>query len=115
MTAIVATGISRRRNGDPPPEVPLGEIDLGTVDFWEWDDDRRDGAFATLRRESPITFFEVAEFAGFPTGAGHWALTTYDDVHHASRHPDLFSSSPTSTSLNDAGRDRGVFRVDDHA
>src|SRR3954451_6604925 len=90
-------GIARRDNGAPPPHVPLSEIDLGTIEFWEWDDDRRDGAFATLRRESPITFFEVPEFAGFPAGAGHWALTAYDDVHHASRHPELFSSQPTST------------------
>jgi methyl-branched lipid omega-hydroxylase len=94
-------GISQRRNGIPPPAVPLSEIDLGTIGFWDWDDDRRDGAFATLRRESPITFFEVPELAEFPTGAGHWALTTFDDVHFASRHPELFSSSPTSTSLGD--------------
>ncbi len=102
MTAAVRkTGIAPRKNGVPPPDVPLADIDLGSIEFWEWDDDMRDGAFATLRRESPITFFEVAEFAGFPGGAGHWALTTYDDVHHASRHPEIFSSSPTSTSLND--------------
>lgn len=102
MTTILhPTGIAPRDNGAPPPHVPLDEIDLGTLDFWEWDDDRRDGAFATLRREAPITFFEVPEFAGFPTGAGHWALTTYDDVRHASRHPEVFSSIPTSTALND--------------
>lgn len=102
MTSTVSvTGIARRDNGVPPPDVPLDEIDLGSIEFWEWDDDRRDGAFATLRRQSPMTFFDVPEFAGFPTGAGHWALTTFDDVHYASRHPDLFSSSPTSTSLND--------------
>ena len=95
------TGIAQRRNGAPPPNVPLADIDLGTLDFWDWDDDLRDGAFATLRRESPITFFEVPEFAGFSPGAGHWALTTFDDVHHASRHPEIFSSSPTSTSLTD--------------
>jgi cytochrome P450 len=28
-------------------------------------------------------------------------LTSFDDVHHASRHPEIFSSSPTSTSLMD--------------
>jgi cytochrome P450 len=28
-------------------------------------------------------------------------LTTFDDVHHASRHPQIFSSIPTSTALND--------------
>jgi cytochrome P450 len=81
--------------------VPLADINLGTMDFWMQDDDVRDGAFATLRRESPITFFEVPEVAGFPPGAGHWALTTHDDVHHASRHPEIFSSVPTSTALSD--------------
>jgi cytochrome P450 len=102
MTATVnKSAIAPRRNGAPPPDVPLAEIDLGTLDFWQWDDDLRDGAFATLRRESPITFFEVPVVAGFPPGAGHWALTTFDDVHHASRHPEIFSSIPTSTSLTD--------------
>ena len=72
-----------------------------SLEFWERDDDLRDGAFATLRRESPITFFDVADFPGFPAGAGHWALTRFDDIHHASRHPEIFSSIPTSTSLND--------------
>ena len=100
-STVSRTGFRPRDNGVPPPEVPLSEIDLGTIEFWEWDDDRRDGAFATLRRESPVTFFQVPAFAGFPTGTGHWALTTYDDVHYASRHPELFSSSPTSTALND--------------
>jgi cytochrome P450 len=110
MTAVVnRTGIAPRRNGDPPPDIPLGEINLGTLEFWEWEDDLRDGAFATLRRESPITFFEVAEYAGFPTGAGHWALTTYDDVRHASRHPDVFSSSPTSTTLTDVAPEVAEF------
>jgi cytochrome P450 len=94
-------GIARRENGVPPPDVPLTDVDLGSLEFWERDDDLRDGAFATLRRVSPITFFEVAEFPGFPAGGGHWALTKLDDIHHASRHPEIFSSIPTSTSLNE--------------
>jgi cytochrome P450 len=65
------------------------------LEFWERDDDLRDGAFATLRRESPITYFEVAEFPGFAADADHWALTRFDDIHHASRHPEIFSSIPT--------------------
>ena len=102
MTATMhQAGIARRENGVPPPDLPLVDIDLGSLEFWERDDDLRDGAFATLRRESPITYFEVAEFLGFPAGAGHWALTRFDDVHHASRHPEVFSSIPTSTSLNE--------------
>lgn len=99
MTTI--TGIAHRTNGTAPPSVPIAEIDLGSLDFWGLDDDLRDGAFATLRRDAPLSFFEVAEFAGFPGGSGHWAMTRYDDVHFASRHPELFSSSPTSTTLND--------------
>jgi cytochrome P450 len=102
MTAtITPAGIARRKNGIPPPDVPLAEIDLGSLEFWEWDDDLRDGAFATLRRESPITFFEVPELTGWVPGAGHWALTTFDDIHYASRHPEIFSSIPVSTALTD--------------
>jgi cytochrome P450 len=94
-------GIARRKNGVPPPDVPLADIDFGMFEFWQLDDDLRDGAFATLRRESPITFFDVPEFGGFAGGAGHWALTRFDDIHHANRHPEIFSSIPTSTSLNE--------------
>jgi cytochrome P450 len=94
-------GIARRKNGVPPPDVPLADIDFGMFEFWQLDDDLRDGAFATLRRESPITFFDVPEFGGFAAGAGHWALTRFDDIHHANRHPEIFSSIPTSTSLNE--------------
>ncbi|HYO01414.1 MAG TPA: cytochrome P450 [Mycobacterium sp.] len=100
-TTIGRTGIAPRKNGTPPPDVPLAEIDFSKIEFWARDDDFRDGAFATLRREAPISFFEVEDFEGFAGGAGHWALTRYDDVHYASRHPELFSSVPTSTSLND--------------
>ena len=52
---------------------------------------------------------------GFPAGAGHWALTTFDDVHHASRHPEIFSSIPTSTALNDVPAEIAeFFGLDDH-
>ena len=98
MTTI-DSGITHRENGTPPPEVPLSDIDLGSLEFWSWDDDRRDGAFVTLRREAPITFFEAPRIPGFESGPGHWALTSFDHVHHASRHPEVFSSIPTSVSL----------------
>jgi cytochrome P450 len=90
-------GIATRVNGQAPPDVPLGEINLGTIDFWEQDHAIRDGAFATLRRESPITFFHELEFEGFQAGGGHWALMSLDDVHYASRHPEIFSSYPNIT------------------
>ena len=90
-------GISTRVNGQAPPDVPLSDIDLGTLRFWGLDDSIRDGAFATLRREAPIKFFREVEFDGFQAGAGHWALMSYDDVRFASRHPEIFSSYPNIT------------------
>jgi len=89
-------GIATRVNGTAPPDVPLADIDLGSDDFWGLDDDVRDGAFATLRREAPISFHREQALPGMPVGKGHWALTRFDDVWHASRHPDIFSSRPTS-------------------
>ena len=83
--------------GQEPPEVPLADVRLDTWKFFARNDDFRDGAFATLRRESPITFFDEVRFEDVEPGPGHWALTRYDDIHFASRHPEIFSSSPNIT------------------
>lgn len=93
-------GIATRANGAAPPDVPLSDIDLGSWAFWNQDDDVRDGAFATLRREAPISFHPALET---PTNdrVGHWAVTRHDDVWFASRHPHIFSSSP-SIVISDA-------------
>jgi len=89
----VRLGDVTRANGTAPPEVALADADLGSWDFWGLDDDVRDGAFATLRRDAPVSFHEA--FMVDPTAktAGHWALTRYDDVFFASRHPEIFSSA----------------------
>ena len=43
MTASLhPTGIARRENGIPPPDVPLTDVDLASLEFWERDDDVRD-------------------------------------------------------------------------
>ena len=86
-------GIATRVNGAAPAEVPLSDIDLGSWDFWGLDDDIRDGTFATLRREAPVSFHESFVGEEFTPGAGHWALTRHDDVFYASRHPEIFSSA----------------------
>jgi cytochrome P450 len=93
----LSTKVVTRRNGAPPRDLALSEFDLGTWDFWGQDDDFRDGAFATLRREKPISFWEIPSQPDYDPGAGHWALARYDDVHHVSRHPHLFSSAPSIT------------------
>ncbi|WP_156687375.1 cytochrome P450 [Mycobacterium sp. Marseille-P9652] len=87
------TGLRPRTNGAPPPEIPLADIHLDALDFWKLDDDVRDGTFATLRREAPISFWSPIEYEGFELGNGYWALTRHEDVHFASRHPDIFSSA----------------------
>jgi methyl-branched lipid omega-hydroxylase len=94
---MIQMGITTRVNGAPPPDVPLSDIDLGVWDFWGLDDDIRDGSFATLRREAPISFHQEPALPGFEVGNGHWALTRFEDVFHASRHPEIFSSSPSIT------------------
>ena len=86
-------GIVPRVNGAVPPDVPLSDVNLGSWDFWALDDDIRDGAFATLRREAPVSLHPEFVQEGFDPGRGHWAVTRYDDVFHASRHPELFSSA----------------------
>ena len=86
-------GIATRVNGAPPPDIPFADIHLESMDFWGLDDDVRDGVFATLRREAPISFWPAIKFEGVDVGPGYWSLTKLDDVHFASRHPDIFSSA----------------------
>ncbi|MGZ4584695.1 MAG: cytochrome P450 [Mycobacterium sp.] len=93
----MTTGLATRANGAPPPEIPLADIHLESLDFWTLDDDVRDGTFATLRREAPISFWPAIDVEGFVAEKGYWALTKHDDVHFASRHPDIFSSVPNIT------------------
>jgi methyl-branched lipid omega-hydroxylase len=93
-------GLATRVNGAAPPEIPLADINLSSLEFWGLDDDIRDAAFATLRREAPVSYWPAIEYEGFSNGNGHWALTKLDDVFYASRHPDIFSSSPGIT-IND--------------
>jgi methyl-branched lipid omega-hydroxylase len=86
-------GIATRVNGASPPDVPLSDINLGSWDFWALDDDLREGAFATLRREAPVSLQPEFVLEGAVQGRGHWAITRYDDVFRASRHPEIFSSA----------------------
>jgi len=97
---MVIMGIATRVNGVAPPEVPVSDIDLGSWEFWLQDDDVRDGAFATLRREAPISFWGEPTAPGFDEGPGHWAVTKFNDVHFASRHPHIYSSYP-NIGIND--------------
>jgi cytochrome P450 len=81
------------------------DIDLSDLEFWKLPWSERDAAFATLRRERPISKYDepVVDRTAieFPQGAGYYALTRYCDVAEASRHPDVFISSPGAVSQMD--------------
>ena len=83
----------------------VDNIDLSDMEFWRRPWAEREVAFATLRRESPITHFDEPVIEGtsieFPVGNGFYALTKYRDVQTASRHPEVFLSGPGAVSEMD--------------
>jgi cytochrome P450 len=69
------------------------EVDLGDIAFWALSDGTREEAFATLRREQPVSFQKEVLYGELQeVGPGYWAITRYDDVWHASRQPEVFRS-----------------------
>jgi cytochrome P450 len=83
---------------DMTPQRVLGvdEIELSNPVFWARPWSEREGAFATLREERPISFHDEWEFPGIPKGRGYFALTRLTDVLEASRKPELFCSGQGS-------------------
>jgi cytochrome P450 len=84
----------------PGTDLPLDDIRLGDIEQWMRPD--REGIFAKLRAERPVSFHEEPVPPpdlgfDFPQGPGFWALTRYADVMQVSRDPDSFHSAPTST------------------
>jgi methyl-branched lipid omega-hydroxylase len=74
----------------PTTDLPVDQIALGAAETWGRPD--REGLFARLRAERPVSFHEEPEFIGFPKGAGFWSLVRYDDVVLASRDSETFIS-----------------------
>ncbi|MQY02017.1 cytochrome P450 [Actinomadura macrotermitis] len=74
---------------------PIVEPRLADLDFWARPQAERDELFAALRAApAPV-------FCPRPDGPGFYALTRYDQVAEASRHPEIFSSEPTAVGLDD--------------
>ncbi len=76
----------------PRSILPLDKIWLSDPQFWIRPFEEREGAFATLRREAPVSFHEELDTGFFPKGPGYWALTKHADILLASRQPELFCS-----------------------
>ncbi len=79
------------------PKLPasVDDIQLDRPEFWDAPAEEREGAFALLRRERPISFteeFEPPPEMPLPKGPGYWSVTRHADVIEASRRSDVFCS-----------------------
>ncbi len=82
----------------PKRVLALDEIELSDPTLWTRPLEEREGAFATLREQRPLSFHAEPTIEGspFPRGPGFWAVTRYEDVLHVSRNPALFCSGKGS-------------------
>jgi len=78
----------------PTTDLSVDQIQLGQFETWGRPD--RDGLFAKLRAERPVSFHEEGEFPGIPKGPGFWSLVRYEDVVRASRDSETFCSGQGS-------------------
>ena len=74
----------------PVRALSVDEIKLGDLEFWVRPQEEREGAFATLREERPVSYHEepLLPIPIFPRGPGYWALTRHADILHVSRKPE---------------------------
>lgn len=77
------------------------DIRLGDESFWTLPVDTREAAFATLRRERPVSFHEEPEVPMLGKGPGFWALTRHADILEVSRNPETFSSARGGVNIVD--------------
>ena len=77
------------------PTAGMG-FDLSSLEFWlERTPAERDAAFATLRREQPISWWGPVQSLTLPAemlSGGYWALTRYADIRRVSRDEKTFCS-----------------------
>jgi cytochrome P450 len=77
---------------EPKRVLPVDDIHLSDPAFWLRPLEEREGAFATLREERPVSFHEEPDLEVLPRGPGYWALTRHADILEASRRPEVFCS-----------------------
>jgi len=89
--------------GKPTTDLALDEINLGDIAYWMRPD--REGIFAKLRDEAPVSRHDMVMFVPedddippmftMEQQTSFWAVTRYDDVMQVSRDPDTFHSAPS--------------------
>jgi cytochrome P450 len=77
---------------EPKSVLSVDEIGLSELDFWVRPLEEREGAFATLRAERPISFHAEPRLEILPQGPGFWALVRHADILEVSRNPETFCS-----------------------
>jgi methyl-branched lipid omega-hydroxylase len=77
---------------EPRFNLKAEDIDLSNPLFWALPLEDREGAFATLRAERPVSFHNEPELAILPRGPGYWSFVKHEDVLLASRSADVFCS-----------------------
>jgi cytochrome P450 len=81
------------------------DINLSDMEFWKLPLTQRDEAFATLRREKPVSkhddFAPLGSVIGLPPSDGYFALVRHRDVAEVSRSPEVFLSGPGAVSTMD--------------
>src|SRR6478609_6022124 len=91
----------------PMSDLSIDDVNLSAPEFWAAPDAERERVFRFLRDEHPISFHPAPAVDGMTAmengeeATGYWALTRYDDILYASRHPELFCSSRGGTNLVD--------------
>ena len=87
------------------PTMPVDSFDLSDLEFWAGPIDDREAAFRSLRQERPIAFYEEPELPEtaivLPKGPGYYAITRSADVVEMSRHPELFCSGQSGSTIFD--------------
>jgi methyl-branched lipid omega-hydroxylase len=81
--------------------LAIDDIRLGDFNFWALPHAAREHAFATLRRERPMSFHEESEVPLLGKGPGFWSVTRYADVLEVSRRPETFSSARGGINIID--------------
>jgi methyl-branched lipid omega-hydroxylase len=89
-----------------PQSLRADDIDLSDFDFWAGPWSVREEAFRVLRAERPIAFFddpeiEVETVIPIPPGRGYFAITRHADIVEISRHPELYCSGQSGTTILD--------------
>ncbi len=87
------------------PALSADDFDLSDLEFWARPVEVREAAFRVLRAERPIAFYEEMELAEsaipIPAGRGYWALTRHADIVEVSRHPELYCSGQSGSTIVD--------------